>query len=92
MRVAGLSISPGHHLDYVERLIDLGILDYSEILAGHSYEEMGSIQRETPINNLPMHAALLRNPMIRDGKLMPIWNTDINRCKSSCTQSADVII
>ena len=76
MVTAGPTISPGHHLDYHERLVELGALEFCDVITGHFYEEMGSLQRETPVNNLAMHAAMLRNAMLRRGIAKPMWNTE----------------
>lgn len=76
IKLIGLTSSPGHHLDYYEELFDLGALDHMDIVGGHFYEETGSLQRETPINNLPQHVALLLNPQLRRGVFKPIWNTE----------------
>lgn len=76
LKVVGLSISPGHHVEYVEGLTEAGILQYMDILAGHFYEERGSLNRLNARNNFELHVDLLRGPLLREGRYLPIWDTE----------------
>lgn len=76
LKVVGISVSPGHHIDCVEGLTEAGILKYCDIVGGHFYEEPGSPNRYNLRNNMPLHIDLLRIPQWRENRLMPIWDTE----------------
>ncbi len=76
MKVVGISISPGHHVEYVESLTEAGILKACDVVAGHFYEELGHRNRLNPRNNLPLHADLLHIPMRREKVSLPLWDTE----------------
>jgi hypothetical protein len=76
IEIVGIALSAGHHPQYVHDLIDAGILDNVDAISGHFYEEMHCYDRQCPINNLPLHAQLLREPMHRAGYDLPIYNSE----------------
>ncbi len=77
IKVVGLSISPGHHVEYVEGLTEAGILQHMDIMGAHFYEESGSLNRLNPRNSLPLHMELIRIPMMQHHRFLPIWNTEM---------------
>lgn len=72
----GIAVSAGHQRTYVNELVEAGILKHVDAVSGHWYEEMMSYERETPINNLPRHVELLKEPMKAAGTTLPILNTE----------------
>jgi hypothetical protein len=76
LKVVGISVSPGHHIDCVEGLTEAGILKCCDIVAGHFYEEPYSPNRYNLRNNMALHIDLLRIPQWRENRLMPIWDTE----------------
>ena len=76
IKVVGISISPGHHVGYVENLTERGVLKYLDIVGGHFYEEIGSLNRLNPRNSMPLHVDLLRIPIRREKRYLPIWDTE----------------
>jgi hypothetical protein len=45
-------------------------------VAGHFYEEIASLSRLNPRNSLPPHIDLLRIPMLRERRFLPVWDTE----------------
>jgi hypothetical protein len=76
IKTVGIAISPGHHVGYVEDLTERGVLKYCDIVSGHFYEEQNSLGRYNPRNNLELHVDMLRLPMIRERRCLPIWDTE----------------
>jgi hypothetical protein len=76
IQVVGITVSPGHHVDCVEGLTEAGILDVCDIVGGHYYEEIGSLDRFDTRNNFVLHTDLLSIPLRRAKKYMPIWDTE----------------
>jgi len=74
--LVGIVVSAGRQDNYVNAVIKAGILPYLDIVSGHFYEELLSYERETPINNLPIHVDMLTKPMHDAGSTLPIWNTE----------------
>jgi hypothetical protein len=77
IKVVGITISPGHHVDYVEDLTERGVLQDLDVVGGHFYEETGSPNRLDLRNNMPLHIDLLQIPMRREKIDRPIWNTEM---------------
>ncbi|MEX2606502.1 MAG: hypothetical protein WD708_04080 [Kiritimatiellia bacterium] len=76
IKIIGLAVSAGHHVDFVRNQINAGILDHLDAVSAHFYEELMSFEEETPINNLPRHVSMLEDPMREAGKTLPILNTE----------------
>jgi hypothetical protein len=76
IEVGGICVSAGHHEAFVEDTAAAGILDHIDVVSGHFYEEMHSYEIESPVNNLPKHAAMLRRPLERLGYRLPIHNSE----------------
>lgn len=74
--VVGIVASAGRQDNYVNAVIKAGILPYLDVVSGHFYEELLSYERETPINNLPLHVDMLSKPMHDSGVTLPIWDTE----------------
>lgn len=76
IKVVGITLSPGHHVGYIDDITERGVLNYLDIIGGHFYEEVGSYNRLDLRNNFPLHVDLLRLPMLRAKIYRPIWDTE----------------
>lgn len=76
LKIVGISVSPGHHVETVEDLCEAGILKSIDIVGAHFYEESYSPNRYNLRNNSPLHMDLLQIPMRRAGVVLPIWDTE----------------
>lgn len=76
VKTIGLAVSAGDQRNYVETLVEAGILQHVNAVSAHFYEEMMSPEANTPINNLPRHVAMLREPMHAAGYDLPMINTE----------------
>jgi hypothetical protein len=76
IQIIGISVSAGHHQQYVQQLVDAGILKYVDTISGHWYEELTSYEINTPINNLPLHVQLIEKPMEQAGFHLPMINSE----------------
>lgn len=76
VKTIGLSVSAGDQRGYVTTLVDAGILQHVDAVSAHFYEELMSPESATPINNLPKHVAMLREPMQAAGSELPMINTE----------------
>lgn len=76
IKTVGISVSAGHHQDFVNAVIHAGLLKQVDALSAHFYEELMSHDRETPINNLPRHVDLVKVPMEAAGFKLPIIITE----------------
>lgn len=72
----GLAVSAGDQRAFVSRQIEAGVLDEVDAVSAHFYEELMSPEAVTPINNLPRHVAMLREPMRAGGFDLPMINTE----------------
>jgi len=76
VRLVGLAISAGDQYGFVMRQIEAGILDHVDAVSAHWYEEMMSYEKETPINNMLRHVDMLKDPMERAGRSLPMVNSE----------------
>lgn len=74
--VVGLAISAGDQRRFVNAQVEAGLLDQVDAVSAHFYEELMSPEADTPINNLPRHVAMLRDPMRAAGRDLPMINTE----------------
>lgn len=74
--VIGLAVSAGDQRDYVQTMVDAGLLDLVDAVSAHFYEELMSHDPETPINNLPKHVEMMQTPMRQAGINLPIINSE----------------
>ena len=72
----GLAVSAGDQREYVSAQVEAGVLNEVDAVSAHFYEELMSPEAATPINNLPRHVAMLREPMRAGGFDLPMINTE----------------
>lgn len=72
----GIVASAGIQDNFVNGLINAGILEYVDAISAHFYEEMVSYQLDTPINSIPKHANMLKTPMSLAGYNLPMINSE----------------
>ncbi|CAM2910303.1 hypothetical protein [Rariglobus hedericola] len=76
VKIVGLAVSAGHQQKFVEDQINAGLLPLVDEVSGHFYEEVMSPELATPINNLPRHVSLIKDPMHAAGFNLPLLNTE----------------
>ncbi len=76
VKVVGPAISAGDHRSTTSKLFNAGLLDYVDAVSAHWYEEIMSFESQTPINNLIRHVTMLKDPMEKLGKDLPMINSE----------------
>src|SRR5690606_12987697 len=76
IRIVGLAVSAGIHRQYVEQMVDAGLLHHVDVISGHFYEELVNYQQDGPISTLPKYVDILVKPMRAAGFDLPAWNTE----------------
>ncbi|HAI10169.1 MAG TPA: hypothetical protein DCM28_00585 [Phycisphaerales bacterium] len=72
----GIVASAGIQNNFVNELINAGILESVDAISTHFYEEMASYESETPISNIPDHVSMLKTPMTQAGYNLPMINSE----------------